>query len=339
MSKHFALNCPNFLSWGNLLREVIPAHLRIDFMRAFACIALVLFHVSTGLAQKDIGSPLEQQFLQILNGAFGHVRMPLFAFIAGYVYALKPVSRSSFSFFLVGKVRRLLLPGALAATLFALGSGMIGNRFAVPLAQFWTVYVMPYAHYWFLQAIFVVLLAFAAMDILIGKWSVWFALTLTFFITLTDYVGRTSIFSLNSALYLAPFFLLGVLAFRANFMALARAHVGGVILVLLVGFALHQIFLSNDLDFGILGAPKYSLAAIFLGWFACIALFLGAPDSPTNAGLGAVYVHDLPLPSLLLEPDTQAAERTRSRLVRNSYRPRPIGRAARASHAATPCEA
>ena len=50
---------------------------------------------------------------------FIYFRMPLFAFISGYVYASKPFAGQA-SRFLAGKTRRLLLPLFIVGTSFAL---------------------------------------------------------------------------------------------------------------------------------------------------------------------------------------------------------------------------
>jgi surface polysaccharide O-acyltransferase-like enzyme len=80
----------------------------------------------------------------------------------------------------------------------------------------WRIYLFPYAHFWFLQAI---LLLFAAVSFLdhrrlmdsLGKYMLVLTLVLT-----AHFAVRSSseVFSLKQALYLAPFFFVGIGANR-----------------------------------------------------------------------------------------------------------------------------
>uniref|UniRef100_UPI0035AFCA27 acyltransferase family protein n=1 Tax=Paracoccus sp. TaxID=267 RepID=UPI0035AFCA27 len=85
-------------------------HLPIETVRAIAILVLVSFHVIGGPeAGRGLGLQAPHP-LRYYADLLIDIRMPLFAFIAGAVYALRPVRVEKLGSFLVGKFRRLALP-------------------------------------------------------------------------------------------------------------------------------------------------------------------------------------------------------------------------------------
>lgn len=166
--------------------------------------------------------------LRLFADFFADLRMPLFAAIAGYVYAAKPVSRQSIPAFLKGKLRRLAMPGAVAITVFMLAAHVTGTRFA-PGGGWWLHYITPYAHFWFLQAILVIFVTVCTLDILTRGRFLWLMVLVACAISLTGFQFPTDFMSVNHATYLLPYFLAGILACR-NFEAI-QTHRGLVIAV------------------------------------------------------------------------------------------------------------
>ena len=84
---------------------------------------------------------------------FIYFRMPMFAFISGYVYASKPFAGQA-SRFLAGKTRRLLLPLFIVGTSFALVEWLVPgtnvNKYNI-VPHWATLHLVPVAHYWFLR--------------------------------------------------------------------------------------------------------------------------------------------------------------------------------------------
>ena len=125
----------------------------IDTLRAMACIALVSFHVVGYTPQSGMelsaGHPLH-----VLQAGLTPLRMPLFIFLSGVVFA--PLFLDGPGWLarrLLSKARRLLLPLASVASLFWLAMWVMGRE-VPPFGQFlW----QPFAHFWYLQASFAIM--------------------------------------------------------------------------------------------------------------------------------------------------------------------------------------
>lgn len=185
----------------------------IETMRALAVILLVSFHVigSDPNAGLTVGYP---NMLRLFADFFIDLRMPFFAFIAGYVYALRPLVFKEYPKFIQGKLRRLYIPCAIAAVAFLIASNVMQTRFALPLTEGWKVFMQSYVHFWFLQAILVIFVLFGLVDTLLrGRFSV-VALIAAAGVSLSGLTFDTVFFSLNGAIYLSPYFLLGIVFLR-----------------------------------------------------------------------------------------------------------------------------
>ena len=186
-------------------------NLQIDTLRGFACVLLVSFHVVGVNAEMGLHLPPEH-WLQQLNGALAYLRMPLFSFLSGYVYAFRPfrAGQSDARGFIQGKMRRLLLPMLTVGTIFALmQNAMPGANQHV--TNWWMLHIVPVAHFWFLEALFIIFMLLVALE----QWrllatpqrfaGVW-ALTVLAFV----FLDVTPYFAANGAVYLMPFFLAGL---------------------------------------------------------------------------------------------------------------------------------
>jgi len=81
----------------------------IETFRGLACLLIVWFHVIEGLvARGDVTASIEAY--TSFNSYIKFMRLPLFTFISGYVYALNPVLPSHWMIFLRKKAKRLLVP-------------------------------------------------------------------------------------------------------------------------------------------------------------------------------------------------------------------------------------
>lgn len=289
----------------------------IDTIRAIACIALVSFHV-VGAGPNAGLHVAPDHWLAVLNQTFIDMRMPLFSFISGFVFVALAPKQSLFlpvsqrgtigrgaGKMLRAKARRLLLPMLVVGALFwTLRSLMVGPQ--VPL---WQIAVLPYAHYWYLQATFLLMALVIGAVALVDRpeaaqalrarrerrvGAVLLALVLAVWI----FGPRAGInlFSVNNALYIGPFFLAGFLLARLPRaqMALmggggARRGLGAAVLTLsvLAGFALAREFVVLD------GALRRAMT-VLLGAGACAGLLLLRPQNGLMARLGrasyAIYL-------------------------------------------------
>jgi peptidoglycan/LPS O-acetylase OafA/YrhL len=144
-----------------------------------------------------------------VSDLLGYVRMPLFAFLSGIVYALRPVGGDARRF-IGAKVRRLLVPMLTVGTLFAIlqantsGANFHGYDWA-------RLHIQPVAHYWFLESLFLIFMLIVLLER--RQWlgsrasfaTVWLASAVLFGI---DPLPRA--FGLQGAVYLLPFVLLGI---------------------------------------------------------------------------------------------------------------------------------
>lgn len=183
----------------------------IDTVRGIACLLLVAYHVvglstTTGLRLED-GS-----VYRMINDSLGYIRMPLFTFLSGVVYAMRPVSGGESRKFLLGKVKRLLLPFVFVGTIFFLVRYLVpGTNQQPELIDILLRLIWPQAHFWFLPALFLIFLTVSALERIRALDSPWMLLAVFAFscILFQFHYGAVGAFTWNRALYLFPFFLAG----------------------------------------------------------------------------------------------------------------------------------
>lgn len=231
-----------------------PELMHIQSLRGLACLLLVLFHVVGDTPWSGLRLPVEHD-LQLFNQVLIYWRMPLFAAIAGYVYALRPAG-PDWGRFLSGKARRLLLPLLTVGTAFATLQALTPGTNAQPEAL-WEILVLPTAHFWFLQALFLVFIAAALLERLgllgSARQILLMAAISAVLFLVTD---PPSWFSMENALYLLQYFLLGVAARRVGMLPRAGLLAMGLALL---GIALAVLTSDRPLW------PKQSLVSLALG--------------------------------------------------------------------------
>lgn len=198
--------------WMNLSQRGSGAGLPIETVRIVATLLLVSYHVigSGEAAGLQIRYPHPARiFADLLRD----LRMPLFAFLAGLVFALKPLETGDLPRFLKGKLRRLILPGAVAIVLTAVASEIVGGQGRID-GPVWHLAVFPYMHYWFLMSILLIFAIYAPIDAVTKGAALVPALGIAIAVSLAPWSPRSDLFSVMGAIYLAPYFLLGVLFHR-----------------------------------------------------------------------------------------------------------------------------
>ena len=83
--------------------------MRVETLRGLACVLLVAFHVIGSHASSGLHVGEDSIYRQFAN-LFMHLRMPLFTFLSGFVYAYRPVTQAQTGAFAEKKLIRLLLP-------------------------------------------------------------------------------------------------------------------------------------------------------------------------------------------------------------------------------------
>ena len=200
---------------GNALRPASPAmtspnnnRLQIDTLRGLACLLLVLYHVVGDSAGAGLKLPAEHG-LSVFNHLVAFGRMPLFACIAGFVYALRPLQREVAQF-IGSKMRRLLLP------LFFVGSafGLLRARMSgvtIDADFLLRMHLTSIDQFWFLKALFWIFLVIVALERagalrrpegfagVLAASALWFV-----------FWDSPDTFAISGAVYLLPYFLVGL---------------------------------------------------------------------------------------------------------------------------------
>ncbi|TYR36848.1 acyltransferase [Sphingobacterium phlebotomi] len=187
--------------------------LNIETLRGIAIILMVLGHVvgvnpNTGLKVDS------DSWYHYLFYIFKYIRMPLFTVISGYVYAIKPISKTySSSVFIIRKINRLLIPYIIAATLFFILQVLTpGTNSNLHWSDLPNIFITGYAHFWFVQGIFFVFILILLLERLnllssFSTWSFVFATVTIIFLFLNP---KTEFLSINSWPFLLLFFLWGL---------------------------------------------------------------------------------------------------------------------------------
>lgn len=130
----------------------------VQSLRGFACLLLVLYHVIGN--NPDRGLQIEEGPLRILVNGLAAVRMPLFALIAGAMHARYPHWGSRL---IRDKFLRLIVPMLTVGTLFAIVQAMAPGA-NDQVTDWRLLHLLPVAHYWFLEALFLLFVVMALLD-------------------------------------------------------------------------------------------------------------------------------------------------------------------------------
>jgi fucose 4-O-acetylase-like acetyltransferase len=264
----------------------------IDTARGIACILLVLYHVVGGNAES--GLRLEPgSAWRAVNEALGFVRMPLFTFLSGVVYALRPVAPGGGARFTSGKLKRLLLPFIFVSLLFAVVQKLTpGANSQLAWAEIPFVLVWPYGHMWFIAALMLVFAVVGALDY-------WGALdrplpVLALFVAACVLFelrhGAAGVLAWNRAFYLLPFFTAGVM--------LKRFGWRWALLCVLLALVALRWPIAIGVAFGVTllaATPTVPLLAWIGGYSYSIYLFHVFGSAASRIALERIGVTSLPL--------------------------------------------
>lgn len=259
-----------------ILSDLAPAmpdlKQNVQTLRGLACLLVVGFHVSGIDDIRGIHLDADNPF-RLGNEIFSWIRMPLFTFISGYVYAMRPVTAGHEAPFLLGKLRRLYLPLVVVGGIYILANGATpyATTHYVPLSEAWHYLIFPYRHFWFLQALILIFIFVALCErlgVLSGMrgWMVVLVLSIVahYFVVIAD-----DLFSVSRAVVLLPFFLLG-LGMRRFSEAFDRTAIGlPAVIIAGIGLVAHGLLLSGSLNIPTDG--EY-LLAVATGMGGCIGL-------------------------------------------------------------------
>lgn len=134
--------------------------LSLSTLRGLACLLLVAYHVVGDDASR--GLHLAEGWLRQGSDALAFLRMPLFTFLSGIVYGLRPL-RGDLTTFMLGKARRLLLPMLVVGTVYALVQSQVVGANAARF-EWHRLHIEPVDHFWFVEALFWIFLLVGALE-------------------------------------------------------------------------------------------------------------------------------------------------------------------------------
>ncbi|RJG42099.1 acyltransferase family protein [Motilimonas pumila] len=236
-----------------------PRDFSVDTLRGLACILLILCHV-VGVNALN-GLKIEEGFWRQATDFLAYMRMPLFTFLSGYIYASRPFN-GHWQRFIGGKMTRLLVPMLVVGTTYAITHSISSN-----VDYNWLyLHICPVNLYWFVESLFLIFMALIVMEALklLDK-PAGFTVCFLIFSALyaIDFEFSSNFFSINGAIYLMPFFLAGLACYRFK-LELPKASF--IVLALTSAYALMGILdLVSKVD-------NRSVIGLLIGTLSCYGL-------------------------------------------------------------------
>jgi fucose 4-O-acetylase-like acetyltransferase len=244
----------------------------IDTLRGLACMALVFFHA---VGTSTTGFRVEAGSLREFNDFLALIRMPLFTFLSGYVFAIRPYVLGETKGYLMGKARRLLFPLLFAGTIFAVLQSLTpGTNSAVD--DWYLLHIIPVGHFWYIESLFLIFLFVIPLTILkVLDSPIAVLFVIGFFLLLSFGQPYSSYFGFKGFVYLVPYFFIGFLIRRylVEF-TLSRIVAGSAFTLVLVS--------AVYFDYG----SVRSLMAMCIGALFCIFLYYLRLQVPLVARVG-----------------------------------------------------
>ena len=251
--------------------------LSVETLRGAAIILVVIGHVigsgSDGGMQVDNDS-----FLRHFYYTFEFLRMPLFTVISGWVYALHPVTSKYFNDFIVKKIRRILLPMIFVGGAYFLLQYLVpGTNAKGDLSEIWKIFVFPYTLFWYLPSLFLVFVLVAIIDSFrkmetFINWLLVFCLTLMILLVRDYFIAQESLnfFSYKGAVYLLPFFIMGVGIKRFKDFFNNRIFIASLLIILICSLVIQQLAWYKLFDYNF---SKSGGIGLLIGLTGTILLF------------------------------------------------------------------
>ena len=260
----------------------------VESIRGLACLLLISYHVVGSTPQEGLGLG-DLDPLRIVNDGLNNSRMPVFSFISGFVLSAIIVSLVKWEGSVLGKARRLLIPMAAVGALHYGLRSLPGND----QQPFLSIFFTQYAHFWFLQATFVLMVMLLTLSLLLKGRSDKAAVILFLVLTpifLFSQRWNPNIMSMYQGLYLAPFFYSGHLF--AAYLQRRRERDAGDLpgwLTVATGVVLAVLLAVNFayvLEVIVLPDPWLNIHRLFIGLASALFLFLLKPNAKFLAWVG-----------------------------------------------------
>lgn len=266
-------------------------NLNIETLRGLACLLLVAYHVIGDKPTMGLQVPADSAVRHIQD-ILAYIRMPLFTFLSGYVYAVRPYS-SGMKRFLLGKARRLLVPMLVVGTLFVIIRNNVGGtnkNFA--LQDWFTIHILPVDHFWFVESlfwIFALIMILEHFQLLKKPMNFLIILGIVCLIHVIE-PPLTPYFSIDRALYLLPYFLIGVGVYRYKAALLQQPYLVFMSIIFVAALAFAS---AGTLDY-VDTIRKQSWIALAIGGLGATLLVASRIQIPLLASIGtfsyAIYL-------------------------------------------------
>lgn len=232
--------------------------LSLETLRGIAIILIVIGHVigseSGGGMQVENDSLLRHFYY-----TFEYLRMPLFTVISGWVYALHPVKLEYFTGFITKKIRRIIFPMIFVGLFYFLLQYFVpGTNYKGHLSDIWKIFVFPYTLFWYLPSLFLVFTFVALLDSvrIMNTFINWififcFALLALSFRDIIIPMGSLNYFSYKGALYLLPFFIIGIGIKRFNFFFSSPILLNILLPILIICLIIQQLSWYKIIEYGL----------------------------------------------------------------------------------------
>lgn len=221
---------------------------KIETLRGIAIILVVLGHV---IGSKNDGGlrVADDSFLRYVYYTFQYLRMPLFTVISGWVYSLYPVKVGMSSTFIKKKIRRILVPMLIVGGLFYILQSIVPNTNASgSLRDIWTLVVLPYTFYWYLQSLFLVFVLVGLLDSIkkINQFQQWlffttFTIAILFLRDVFIPEEVPNVFGFKGAIYLLPFFSIGLGVQRFKKELSNHVFLKAIAVIVILGLVFQQL--------------------------------------------------------------------------------------------------
>jgi fucose 4-O-acetylase-like acetyltransferase len=234
---------------------------------------LVAYHVIGASSSEGLRVPDNSPWRYFAD-TFVYLRMPLFTFLSGVVYALRPVRASTrLSTFTTGKMRRLLVPMLIFGTAYALAQTFLPGA-NDPISVPWYLWnIIPVGPYWFLISMMWVFVAVAVLEKtgVLNRLSTVLGVIVAAFVVDAMLPPAVNFLGWRTAFYLFPFFIVGLAASRFRW----RTAPGWAKLTVAAAGLLLGIYSQLGLAGLVSQVPaRHSLIAGALGSALCLTLML-----------------------------------------------------------------
>lgn len=240
--------------------------LKIDTLRGIACVLLITYHVIG--SNPNNGLRITDGVYRELNDLLAYLRMPLFTFLSGVVYAYRPFEKRVMSF-IIKKSRRLLLPMLTVGTSFAVLQSIVpGTNDSI--SHWYLLHIIPVAHFWFVEALFILFIFVVTLEKLnIFSGGIKFLVVLLIVCSLYLSSFHYPYFAVNGCVYLAPYFLFGMGIQRYKIFTEVIFTTKLKLLLLIITITIYSLVYVEVVTIN----ESRSLFGLMLGFLSCITLY------------------------------------------------------------------